>query len=315
MSPCVSNKAVIAASPMTEVNDKSKNPRPASTVILTRQHDEEFQIYLLMRSGRSRFMPGNYVFPGGMVEPEDEGTEMWKAHVDMGLDDIARRLGGSMAVEETLSHSVAAIRETFEEAGVLLANRNEQSRVALERVCDRRTTNELPEGWLRELVASEGCILAFSRLARWAHWITPKLMPRRYDTRFFIVFMPPDQECIPDKQETTKGIWISPEKGLVGNSKGEIPLSPPTVVTLHELLQYSRLEELEKEAKTRSWGEPLFPRLIPLSQGVLILEPWDPMINQKVEIDPEGLEEAILPVGKPFSRIWNYNGIWRPVGI
>lgn len=101
-------------------------------------------------------MPGNYVFPGGMVEPEDEGTEIWKAHVDMGLDDITRRLGGSMAVEETLSYSVAAIRETFEEAGVLLANRNEQSRVALERVCDRRMTNELPKGWLRELVAFEG---------------------------------------------------------------------------------------------------------------------------------------------------------------
>lgn len=300
---------------MTEMNDNSKIPRPASTVILTRQNDGELQIYLLRRSDKSRFMPGYYVFPGGMVEPADQGTEIWKAHADLDLDDISRRLGGSMAVEETLAYIVAAMRETFEEAGALLAYRNEQSRGDLENVCNRRMTKELPKGWLRELVGSEGWILAFSRLARWTHWITPKLMPQRYDTRFFIAFMPPEQECVPDKRETTRGIWISPKKGLVGNSRGEIPLSPPTMVTLHELLQYSKMEELEKEAETRSWGEPLFPRLVPLSRGVLILEPWDPMINQEVQIDPKGLEEAILPVGEPFSRIWNHDGIWWPVGI
>jgi 8-oxo-dGTP pyrophosphatase MutT (NUDIX family) len=300
---------------MKEMIDNSKNPKPASTVILTRQNDGELQIYLVRRSDRSSFMPGNYVFPGGMVEPADRKMEIWKAHADMDLGGISGRLGGSMTVEETLSYSVAAIRETFEEAGVLLAYRNEQSRADLENVCNRRMTKEMPKGWLRQLVGFEGWILAFSRLARWAHWITPELMPQRYDTRFFIAFMPPEQECVPDKKETTKGIWISPEKGLVGNSKGEIPLSPPTVVTLHELLKYSKVEELEREAETRSWGEPLCPRLVLLSRGALILEPWDPMINQEVQIDPQGLEEAILPVGQPFSRIWNHDGIWRPVGV
>ena len=66
-------------------------------------------------------------------------------------------------------------------------------------------------------------------------------------------------------------------KGLARNLKGEIPLSPPTVVTLHELLKFSTLGDLEKEIETRPWGQPLLPRLIPLPDGPLILEPWDPV--------------------------------------
>jgi 8-oxo-dGTP pyrophosphatase MutT (NUDIX family) len=300
---------------MTEMSDNSRKPRPASTVILARQNFGELQVYLLRRSDRSRFMPGNYVFPGGMVESADHGTEIWKAHSDMDLDDISRRLGGSMPVEEALAYSVAAIRETFEEAGVFLAYRDERSLAELESVCNRRMIKEFSRGWLRELVKSKGWILEFSRLARWSHWITPKLMPQRYDTRFFIAFMPHEQECTPDKRETTEGIWISPEKALVGNSKGEILLGPPTLVTLHELLEYSKVEELEREAETRRWGKPLYPRLVTLSRGALILEPWDPMINHEIQIDPERLEEAILPIGESFSRMWNHDGIWRPVGF
>ena len=276
-----------------------KTPRPASTVIMARENEGELQIYLLKRSSQSNFMPGYYVFPGGTVDNEDKDPALWKGQVDE---------------EEDVAYGVSAIRETFEEAGVFLAFRNEQTTGDLERICDGRIANGLPKGWLRELVMSEGWILAFSRLKRWAHWITPALMPRRFDTRFFLVFMPQDQECIPDKMETTHGIWVSPKNGLAGNLRGEIPLSPPTVVTLHELLSYLNLQDLKKEAESRQWGKPLRPRLIPLPQGAIILEPWDPMIDQEVEIDPKGLENTILPVGKPFSRLWHHEGLWRPVG-
>ena len=260
-------------------------------------------------------MPGQYVFPGGTVESLDKETEIWKAHADMGCDAFSLRLGGDMAVEEALAFSVAAIRETFEEAGVLLAGGNERFHAEREKIWHRRMTEGLPKVWLRELVNCEGRVLAFSGLARWSHWITPQRMPQRFDTRFFIAFMPPGQECVPDQRETTKGIWINPREALVGNSRGEIPLGPPTLVTLHELLQYSKLEALEKDTETRTWGEPLLPRLVPLSPGFLILEPWDPMIDRDVLPDPQELEEAILPVGEPFSRIWNHDGLWRPVRI
>ena len=100
-------------------------------------------------------------------------------------------------------------------------------------------------------------------------------MKPRYDTRFFVASLPPGQHCQPDARETTHGIWISPEKGLAGNLAGEIPLSPPTLITLHQFLKYPTLKALEKEAKIRQWGKVCLPRLVPLDQGTVIVEPWD----------------------------------------
>ncbi len=286
----------------------------ASTVILAREHGGELQVYLLKRSTRSGFFPETYVFPGGRVETEDRASGLWKAHVDLDSEEIFQRLGGSLTEEGALTYGVTAIRETFEEAGVLLAYRNEYTQENLARVQDQRKVEELPKGWLKDLVMSEGWVLAFSRLTRWAHWITPEGMSKRYETRFFLVFMHPGQECDPDARETTHGIWISPEKGLVKNLQGEIPLSPPTLVTLHELLQYSDMRNLKKEVQIRTWGEALLPRMFNLPKGKLILEPWDPMSKKEFEIDTIGLEMNCLPVGEPFSRLWYNGGIWRPVG-
>lgn len=298
---------------MTEERKSLKNSKPASTVILTQQHSGEIQVYLLKRSIQSGFFPGTYVFPGGEVDPEDRIVSLWMSNLDIDLEEISQRFNGGMTEEEAIAHGVTAIRETFEEAGVLLCYHNEPGQGNMERVCARRMDRDLPKRWLKDLVVSEGWSLEFSRLGRWAHWITPELMPRRYETRFFLAFMPAGQECIPDFLETTEGIWVTPEKGLAGNLQGEIPLSPPTLITLHELLQYSNLGDLEKETKTRQWGEALLPRMIPSAQGALILEPWDPMYNQKIEIDMNGLQRGALPLGESFSRLWYHKGIWRPV--
>jgi 8-oxo-dGTP pyrophosphatase MutT (NUDIX family) len=192
---------------MTGGSDRSRKPELASTVILAREQDEELQVYLLKRSARMDFFPGTYVFPGGAVDPEDLTPGLWESHLDVDFESVSQRFGsGGLTGEEALAHGVAAIRETFEEAGVFLAYRNEQSRGDLQRICAMRATKGLRRGWLRERVVSEGWILAFSRLARWAHWITPQLLSRRYDTRFFLAFMPTGQECMPDSRETTHGI-------------------------------------------------------------------------------------------------------------
>jgi hypothetical protein len=92
-------------------------------------------------------------------------------------------------------------------------------------------------------------------------------------------------------------------------------LSPPTLVTLHELLQYTTLSDLKVRAKRKFWGEPRLPRFIHLDEGALILEPWDPMIRQQFEITPGRLQRLILPLGHSFSRLWYHEGIWRPVGL
>ena len=299
---------------MIDTIKTSIKPQMASTVILIREHNGELQVYLLKRSIRSDFFPETYVFPGGRVEGEDRAFGLWKAHVDLDSEEISQRLGGSLTVEAALTYGVTAIRETFEEAGVLLAYRNEHTHEELERIKDRRQGEELPNGWLNNLVVSDGWMLAFSRLFRWAHWITPEGMPKRYETRFFLVFMHPGQECEPDARETTHGIWVSPEKGLVKNLQGEIPLSPPTLVTLHELLQYANMRDLKKEVQARTWGETLLPRMFNVPTGKLIIEPWDPMSKKKLEIGTIGLKMNCLPVGEPFSRLWYNRGIWRPVG-
>jgi len=299
---------------MVKTNDAPAKPRHASTVILIRQVGEELQIYLLKRNLKSRFMAGNYVFPGGTVDRQDRNTDFWKSHVDMDLESLTRQLGGNLSGEEALSYGVTVIREMFEEAGVFLAHRKNQNKEDIKRLCFLRTSSGLSKGWLEDLV-DDGWILELSRLGRWVHWITPELMPQRYDTRFFMVFMPDGQICTPDFIETTHGIWINPEKGIAGNLKGDIPLSPPTLVTLHELFKFSSIKALKKEMKTRTWGKAILPRMIDSQQGKMLLEPWDPMFNQTVDIKTSGLKKMILPPGEPFSRLWFHGGLWKPVGI
>jgi hypothetical protein len=182
-------------------------------------------------------------------------------------------------------------------------------------MCGLRTQGIRSDSWFKEWVLAAGWILSLSSLIRWAHWITPKAMKPRFDTRFYIGLMRSGQECHPDDREMTYGIWIRPEEALAGNLKADIPLSPPTLVTLQELLPYSDLSKLEKDARGKPWGEPRLPRFIRIEQGAMIVEPWDPMIDQEVKIDPAQLKTQALPAGHPFSRLWLHNGIWKPVGI
>ena len=299
--------------------DKGKEvpaePRPASTVLLIREHDSGFQVYLLKRSSGSVFFPANYVFPGGVVDSSDRETPFWQVHVDTGPEEIERRLGGGLTADDALTYGVAAIRETYEEAGVLLGAWSREDEEGSEEIsgCPR---DERPEkGWLRSWAASSGGTLSLSRLARWAHWITPEAMRPRFDTRFFLAFVPPDQKCAPDALEMTSGIWVRPEEGLSGNLRGEIPLSPPTIVTLHELLDFSNLEGLKNEVESRPWGEARRPRFMKLTKGSMLVEPWDPMYDKDFEVDVGELEASVLPVGEPFSRLWTHDGLCRPVAV
>ncbi|HYQ59730.1 MAG TPA: hypothetical protein VEP29_01670, partial [Desulfatiglandales bacterium] len=296
------------------MEETSEKPRAASTIVLVRERGAAFEVYLLKRSAQSGFFPGTYVFPGGTVASEDRDADLWLKHSDLDLPAVENRLGGTLPATEMLAYGVAAIRETFEEGGVLLASRSQETESGMQAICETRKVKKLSKGWFREWAVSGDWHLQLSRLARWAHWITPEAFKPRFDTRFFLAFVPADQECSPDRQETTHGIWVTPEQGLAANMRGEIPLSPPTLVTLQELLQHKTLNALQDEVNQRGWGEPRLPRVIPVEKGAVILEPWDPMIRKKdVGFDPAALKKLVLPVGEPFSRLWLYEGIWRPV--
>jgi len=302
--------------PMAESNNSPVVPVRASTLILVRGEGEKFQVYLLKRSSQSGFMPGNYVFPGGVVDSEDRNVDLWSGYVDLDRDQVIKRFGGGLNNADVMSHGIAAIRETFEEAGVLLARQNGGTGRDIDNLLDQRLVGSLSKTWLGELVAAGEWTLRFSELACWSHWITPKIRSKRYDTRFFVAFMPEGQECRPDNRETTHGIWVSPEKALRGNLKGEIPLSPPAVTTLHEFLQYPGVGGLRKELETRSWGEARIPRLVPMTGGALLLLPWDPYYhNEEIQVEIKDQGKRAAPLGKPFSRIWYSDGLWRPINL
>jgi 8-oxo-dGTP pyrophosphatase MutT (NUDIX family) len=289
--------------------------RPASTVVLVREYDQELQIYLLRRSTGSGFFPGSYVFPGGALNPDEGEVDFWQQHLDLQPEDFFKVFGSGLARAELIAYGVAAIRETFEEAGVFLARNKNDGADSFTRINNRPPATKLDEGWLRRKVLEEGWILSFSNLFPWSHWITPEGMPKRFDTRFFIAVMPEGQECVPDDRETVHGLWVSPEKGLQENRQGRIPLSPPTLVTLHELLEFDSLNSLRQEIRSRFWGDPRQPIQIRFDQGIVIVQPWDPHYGQPITIDPDRLEEKIIPVGESFSRLWLNEGIWKPVGI
>ena len=286
----------------------------AATVILTREQAGKLQVYLLKRNPKSGFMAGNYVFPGGTVDPEDRQFNIFKNHIDLEhINDLAR-FGEELSESQILAYCVTAIRETLEEAGVFLAHRAEELEANLNHARRLRLTENLQKDWFTKLVVDAKWRLALSALSQWAHWITPELMQRRFDTRFFIAAMPSNQFCQPDSRETVEGLWLSPKEGLIGNLTGEVPLSPPTLVTLHELLEYSDLHDLQAAGIDRQWDKALLPRLIALEKGAVIVEPWDPMYrSSEINIYPKDLAAYVLPVGEPFSRIWFDDGVWKPV--
>lgn len=299
---------------MNDQHPEAAVPEPAATVVLARDQEKGLQVLLLKRSAKSRFMGGNYVFPGGRVETADYNVDLWQPHLDLQPDVISRRHGGDLTGDEALANAIAAIRETFEEAGVLLACRHNPYADELQTVWDRRLAGELSPDWLQKLLRRGQWILQPSRLFSWSRWITPEKMRYRYDTRFFVARMPEDQVCLPDMQETVHSMWISPGEALWNNLAGKIPLSPPTLVTLHEMLPCARLQNLEDAATKRRCSMPLKPRLISDGKEKIILEPWDPEYHRsQVRIDVSALRLKIASVGKSFSRLWFSDGVWIPI--
>ena len=310
----VRQESIVIFEMMNPHRHTDQNVAEAATVILTRERAGGLQVYLLQRNPNSGFMGGHYVFPGGVLEPEDYHTRLFQAHSDLDLEALDRRLGGGLTSARALAFCVAAIRETLEEAGVFLARNEdcfEEQVIELSRL---RLTGKLPKGWLVSLVRGTRWRLTLTALSHWSHWITPVLMKRRFDTRFFLAEMPADQICRPDLRETVHGLWESPERALTGNLVGKIPLSPPTLVTLHEMLAYRRLNDLQAASHRRPGDQAILPRWVPLPEGAVIIEPWDPLYREKdIQIDPGRLPGAVLAVGEPFSRIWYDGNIWRPV--
>src|SRR5271166_3986255 len=246
--------------------------REAATVMLVRDAVDErgrpaVEVCMLRRNLASEFVAGVYVFPGGSVDPADRGEAA--DELCQGLsDDAASALLGLDS--GGLAFWVAALRECFEEAGVLLARpRDPADGTAILDTTDpvdrarfeahRLEINEGRAGLL-DVCRAEGLVLAADAVHYVSHWITPELAPRRYDTRFFVTTAPPGQVAHHDDGETIASIWIRPEDALSRFEAGEIELLPPTVENLGKLAVHHSTEEVMGWAR----GVTDVPMILPI---------------------------------------------------
>jgi 8-oxo-dGTP pyrophosphatase MutT (NUDIX family) len=258
--------------------------RPAATVIVLRDGPHRPEVFMVRRHEGTAFMGGAYVFPGGRV--------------DQGDFDHA---GG----DRGLAFRYAAIRELFEEVGVLLARAANGSFVSLAgadvhaRFVRYRTDVHSGVLGLAALANRERLTLAPDALVLVAHWVTPPVDVRRFDTLFFVTRVPPDQTPAHDAAETTASVWTDASSALRLAERDEIVLPPPTWTTLRELEPFDSVDAVLRWAARRAVvrREPLF-----VEEGGrrMLLLPGDPA-------NPEGWAEP-LP---HETRFVHENGRWR----
>lgn len=219
--------------------------RNAATVVLLRDGVTGLEVFLLRRVIGLDVAPGMSVFPGGSVDPSDAEPVPWTGPEPATWTTV-------LAADEALVRSLvsAAVRETYEESGVLLADSpgDPAERVALER-------HELS---LADVLRKRNLAVRADLLTPWAHWITPATEPRRHDTRFFLAALPDGQQTADGAREAEIAEWVRPADALAECAAGGRPLLPPTFVTLRELAEFADVAAVFAAAADRTI-EPIQP--------------------------------------------------------
>ena len=264
--------------------------RDASTVIVLRETAAGIETFMLCRHQQSGFMGGAHVFPGGKVDPSDSAPG-WIDRVDQKAATLSQALGEAES-ESGLGLLVAAVRETFEEAGVLFASTAPDADLP-------RARAQLHDGVsFLDLANQIDMKIGSTALTPYARWITPKMESRRFDTRFYIGVMPEGQRASHDGAETTSATWLRPAVAIDDMLAGRIKLAPPTVRTLQWLADFDDAEAVIADALSRK--PPLVrPRIVTDDSGWFLALPGDPE-------HPE--DDAVLPGAT--RMVFDY-GAWR----
>ena len=288
--------------------------RDASTVVLVREGRAPFEVFMMRRAGGHEFMANAWVFPGGRIDERD----CVDAAVDIipGLDrpTAARCLGEEIDESTALGLYVAALRETFEEAGLLLASpAGEEQMLAIDDEDSRRRFDALRQKvdqgdlGLDELCRREGLVLRADRLIFFAHWITPDFESRRYDTRFFLAPAPTGQKPSHDDGELTHSTWWTPAEAIEKYREDEILLAPPTLRILEEIGTFESVDELVAELSKREHPPTILPHLLDSDASeVTLLLPGDPDYPWE---DPA--LAAASPVRDDITRMIYRDGKWE----
>ncbi|MET0820805.1 MAG: NUDIX hydrolase [Aeromicrobium sp.] len=231
--------------------------RDAATIVLLRDGEQGLESFFLRRQPTMAFAAGMQVFPGGVVHDSDGESDIGWAGPQ--ATEWADRLRCDVRTARALV--VAAVRETFEESGVLLAGRSEKDVVSdtapLE---DERSALEGHELSFSAFLAQHDLVLRSDLLGSWAHWVTPEFEPRRFDTRFFVAQIPAGQTVGSLPGEADRSSWTSIAEALALNDAGIWEMMPPTRHTLRSLLDHTAATVVE--AASRRVVTTIAPRLV-----------------------------------------------------
>jgi len=271
-------------------------PRDAATTILLRDAPGGLEAYLLVRSTRLATFAGLTVFPGGSVDPGDHVAEgLWRG------PDPAR---WPLAADPGLSRALvtAAVRETFEEIGVLLAEPVDGGPFPdADELESDRALLEAGDTTLPELLARRELTIRTDLVRPWTHWITPEAEKRRFDTRFFVAGLPVGQDARQPSGEATRGFWLAPAEALAAVGRGEFGMLPPTATTLLSLAEYPTLADVFAAAEQRTI-RPIRPVYHAGSDGPRLTLPPDALALLPDGATPEfvaGLMSGIARHGRP----------------
>ena len=247
---------------------------PAATVLLVRDDELGLDVFMLRRTLSAAFASGMYVFPGGRVDDADSHEELGEI-CDGLTDEHASSL--LQIPRNGLSFWVAAIRECFEEAGVLLARHADTGEVVrfdtpevIERFEEARHLVHEGELSLTELCRRENLRLTTDAIHYVSHWITPAGERRRFDTRFFVARAPQAQEPLHDDGETIESLWVKPHDALSRFASGDLQMLPPTISSLEFLLDCTTADDALDAARKVGVPPVIEPRLRLNSDGKVI---------------------------------------------
>jgi 8-oxo-dGTP pyrophosphatase MutT (NUDIX family) len=285
-------------------------PLDSATVILTRDSSQgQYRILLMRRHRDQDFMGGAFVFPGGRLDEGDCDPDLVCCTSGLTAAEAKRCLQAPDVPEgRALGLFFAALRETFEEAGVLMAydqtgqlidfaEGETAGRFAAYRL--QLLKNRLS---LRELAERENLQFALDLLVPYSHWITPQVESKRFSTRFFLARKPAGQLPFHDTIEMTKSQWIAPSEAIELHRAGQILLMPPTLKTVEELNEFHSVDDLFTAAHSRRI-RTILPETFATEDGFGVRLPHDP------EYTTEAYKQSPRPLES--SRIVMRDGTWR----
>jgi 8-oxo-dGTP pyrophosphatase MutT (NUDIX family) len=258
--------------------EETKPIRDSATVVVVRERTETFEVLMLRRHARSGFAAHAWVFPGGTVDDADGYLDesRWR-----GIDPEALAVRFRDTPAGVLAAHVAAVRETFEEAGLLFARHEDGSAVDLSApevaemraaLADREQVADF-HAWLDE----RALVLDLDVLTYWSRWITPPLESKRFDTRFFLARVPDGQVAAHDEVEITGQRWITPQAALDAHAAGEFTLIYPTIKNLEEMAALPTADRLVAYAAQRPRVDAVLPHIEFTDDGdVAVLHPDHP---------------------------------------